>query len=168
MNAFDIFIIVLFIVAVLYGYRKGIIVQIGSLGGVLAGIICCHLFNDALTSLINPLIAEVESLKSVEYAGFVIANVLLFLAGFLLMGLVAGALKKLVHALCLGIFDNVAGAIFSVFAWFLALSLLLNVWQAFSPDKSILNSSIINHDKSATPVMNLAPAMLVGDTAEQR
>ena len=46
MTKLDIVILVIFVVSVVLGFRKGLIVQAGSLGGLLLGVLLCHIGSD--------------------------------------------------------------------------------------------------------------------------
>ena len=48
MSIIDIVIVVVFVGAIIYGLYKGIISQLGSLGGIILGIIACRIFGDSV------------------------------------------------------------------------------------------------------------------------
>lgn len=52
MSIIDIIILVVFIGAAVYGWWRGMIVQIGSLAGVLLGILLCRLFGDGFSGFL--------------------------------------------------------------------------------------------------------------------
>lgn len=165
MNTLDIIILIVFAVSILYGLRRGVIAQLGSVGGVIVGVIACRAFGDSAAIVTGRLLGSATDTSC--YVNSVIANVALFIAGFLLTRLIAKMLKGIVHALCLGIIDRIAGALFSLFAWFLAFSIALNLWQVITPDKDITTSSKLSDGKAAKAIIDLAPKLLGGETAAQ-
>lgn len=165
MSAIDILIIIVFIGAVIYGYWKGVIVQIGSLAGILLGILACRLFGPWLTEVFGGATGGSDSID-MGYINSVIANVILFLLGFISAKLVARLIKTVTTAVKLSLVDKLLGVIFCMFEWFLVLSILLNVWQVLRPGIDITSSSTLGKGRAAQAVMDIAPAVLGTETAK--
>lgn len=165
MSTFDIVILIVFAASILYGLKRGIIAQLGSVGGILVGIVACHLFGDYAAATLGELIGN-DSVSAC-YVNSVIANVLLFIIGYILTRVIAKLLHTAVHAALLGTIDRIAGAIFSLFAWFLIFSILLNVWQVLAPSTDITANSRISDGKAARAIIDLAPNVLGGQTTCQ-
>lgn len=165
MSTLDIVILIIFAASILYGLKRGVIAQLGSVGGILAGIVACHLFGDSAAALTGRLLGTESA--SACYVNSVMANVTLFIAGYLLTRLIAKLLHAVVHAVFLGIIDRIAGALFSIFSWFLIFSIALNVWQVLTPSTDIAASSRLSDGKAARAIIDLAPNVLGGQTARQ-
>ena len=163
MSAIDILIILIFVVSIVFGLKRGFISQLGSVGGVLVGIVACQLFADELASVF----AGSNPDKNDLYVSGVFASVLLFIVGFIAARLVAGLVKTVAKTLHLTVFDRIAGAIFSLFEWFLIFSLLLNIWQAFRPDIDITSKSSLADGRAAKAVVDFAPKMLGSELYEE-
>ena len=159
MAALDILILLIFIVSVVYGLRRGVITQLGSVGGVIVGIIACRLFSGSVTHLFAGSNPDANDL----YVSGVFASVLLFIVGFIAARLVAGLIKTVTHSLHLTVIDRIAGALFSLFEWFLIFS-LLNIWQAFRPDIDITSNSRLAEGRAARAVVDFAPKVLGSET----
>ncbi|MDE6085781.1 MAG: CvpA family protein [Muribaculaceae bacterium] len=164
MTAIDIIIIVVFFGAVIYGYWKGVIVQLGSLAGILLGILACRLFGPWLTEVLGGATGSSDAID-MGYINGIIANVILFILGFLCAKLVARLVKTVTTAVKLSIVDKLLGVIFCLFEWFLVLSILLNVWQVLRPGVNVAASSTLGRGRAARAVMDLAPAVLGTQTA---
>lgn len=164
MSAIDILIILIFISAVIYGYWKGVIVQLGSVAGILLGILACRLFGPWLTDVFGGATGSSDTLD-MGYINSVIANVILFLLGFIAAKLVAKLVKTVTTAVKLSIVDKLAGVVFCLFEWFLVFSILLNVWQVLRPGSDITSSSTLGGGRAARVVLNLAPTVLGSSTA---
>ena len=164
MSAIDILISIVFIGAVIYGYWKGVIVQIGSLAGILLGILACRLFGPWLTDLLGGATGASQSID-IGYINSVVANVILFLLGFISAKLTARLIKTVTTAVKLSLIDKLLGVIFCLFEWFLILSILLNVWQVLRPGTDITSSSTLGNGRAADVVMDIAPAVLGTETA---
>lgn len=165
MSTLDIVILIIFAASILYGLKRGIIAQLGSVGGILVGITACHLFGDHAAATVGGLLGDDSA--SARYVDSVIANVLLFIIGYILTRVIAKLLHTVAHAAFLGIIDRIAGAIFSLFAWFLIFSILLNVWQVLTPSDDLAAKSRISDGKAARAIIDLAPRVLGGQTARQ-
>lgn len=160
MTAIDILILLIFIVSIAYGLRRGFITQLGSVGGVLVGILACRLFSDTVTDFFAGSDPDANDL----YVSGVFACVLLFIVGYIAARLVARLVKTVTNSLHLTVFDRVAGALFSLFEWFLVFSLLLNIWQAFRPDIDITSGSRLAGGRAAKAVVDFAPKVLGSET----
>ena len=160
MSIIDIIILIVFVGAVIYGLYKGVIAQLGSLGGVLLGIFACRLFGDYATGFVASILPEMSSNpETVAYINSIVGNVLLFLVVFLLVFSIAKLMRQITHAMCLGLFDRVVGAVFCVFKWFLVFSIALNLWIAFFPDMNITNTSTIADGVVIKTILDLAPTL---------
>lgn len=166
MSFIDIVILVIFAGAVIYGFYRGVIAQIGSVAAVIVGIIACRIFGDAATELTATLLPEITSNPdTARYACSVIGNVVLFLLVYLTVKLLASLIKKVANALLLGFVDKIIGAVFCIFKWFLVASLVLNVWCLVFPDSNLVKSSTIAGGKAIEAILELAPALLGSLTA---
>lgn len=162
MSAIDIFIVIVLAVALIYGLRKGIIKQLGSLLGIAMGILACRLFGGVLSDYFvgqNPDSTDL-------YISGIFTNIILFAAGFLLTLLIVKALRKVTDSVGLSFFDRLGGAVFSVFEWFFILSLIFNFWQALRPGTDITESSEMLDGVPAKVIMDLAPVVIGSRTAQ--
>ena len=154
MTTLDIVLIIVFVVSVVLGFRKGIIVQAGSLGGIIFGVVLCHFFGDRCAMLLA------GAGETPGYVDCVLANIIVFVAGYLSVKAVAHFCKELTHALALGGLDRIGGAVFSLFQWMLVLSIVLNLWQMVKPSANFAAHSTLGNGHAIEAVMGLAPAML--------
>ena len=160
MSIIDIVIVVVFVGAIIYGLYKGIISQLGSLGGIILGIIACRIFGDSVAGLISDIFPAIsDNAQTAAFANSVIANVLVFIIAYFLVKIAAKAIKSLTHALCLGFIDRILGAIFGLFKWCLVLSIVLNLWLVISPNSQIVSGSSIAGGMAAKTILDLAPTL---------
>jgi len=163
MTAIDVLMILIFIVSIIYGLRRGVITQLGSVGGVIVGIVACRLFSGALTRFFAGDTPDANDM----YVCGVFADVLLFIVGYISARLVASLIRSVTRTLRLTVLDRVAGAMFSLFEWFLIFSLLLNIWQAFRPDIDVTAGSRIAGGRAASALKDLAPKVLGSETFKE-
>lgn len=164
MSTIDILILIIFVAAAAYGWWRGVIVQMGSLAGVLLGILLCRLFGDDFARILINLFTDGSASSDTRYVTGVVANVILFILGFIAAKLVAKLIKAVTQAARLSLIDKLCGVVFSLFEWFLIFSILLNIWQAFRPHSPIISDSSLGGGRAAHAIMNLAPNVLGNET----
>ncbi len=158
MSTIDIIILIVFVVAIVYGLYKGVIAQLGSLGGIILGIVACRLFSGGFARLLGTILPNMASDASTSaYINNIIANVIIFVLVYVLAVLLAKLLKKITHALMLGVFDRILGAIFGLFKCFLVFSIVVNVWIAFDSDAKFVQNSKLVNGVAAKAIVDLAP-----------
>lgn len=153
MTALDVIILTVFIGSAVYGFYRGVIVQVGAVAAVLFAVFLCRIAGD-------PLARMIASPGAVSVFDTVLAKVLLFVAGYFSVRAVAALFKKATHALALGGLDRLAGAVFCVFQWMLVLSLLLNLWLVIKPEPPLSELSTLANGHAAATVVRFAPAVL--------
>ncbi len=163
MNAADIVVVAVALIAIVKGFNRGLILQLGSLLAIIVAIVCCRLFSTAVADFFNGLSsAGDESPGSHLYLNTVIAYILVFVIAYFLAKSVSFFLKKLVHGVHLGIFDRLGGALINAFKWLLALSLAFNLWCAVFPDSEAIKSSAV----TGKWVLGFAPEILSSQMAK--
>lgn len=160
MTVLDIVIIVVFLASAIYGLKKGIVVQVGAIAGVVFGIIACRVFGDPVAEYLKTILPlEGASPELAHYVVSVIAYVTLFVFGYVLIRIIASMIKKVAHAAFMGTIDRILGALFSIFQWMLIMSLVLNVWQMFLHSRTVVSYSTLGGGRVAQAIMDLAPLL---------
>lgn len=167
MGIIDIVILVIIIAGFIIGYTSGIIKQITSICAIVVGIIACHLFGDWATGVLVEIVPETANWPAPEYTTCAIANIILFLIIFLGIKVVGAMFKSAVTKLHLGLFDRLAGGLFSVFKYLLIASIVLNVAFVIVPGCSMFTRSHSSGNILSRITMNLAPALLGVDNLPQ-
>ena len=126
-------------IGLFWGYRKGIVRQIGSLVAVFVALVVSRIFGDDFTAFIAPLIGASDSPENsfcaVPLASFV-AHVLLFIIVWFAVGLLARTLHELIKVVGLGCINSIAGALFMGFKVALIAGILVNLWAVFGDEAS--------------------------------
>lgn len=160
MSVIDIIILIVFVGAIIYGLYKGVIAQLGSLGGIILGILACRLFGDYATEVMSNILPVMTSdAETTAYVNSIIGNALLFIIVYVLASLIAKLMRKITHALCLGLIDRLIGAVFCIFKWFFVFSIVLNLWQVFLPESNIIKMSTLANGIAIQTIMDLAPTL---------
>ncbi len=162
MTTIDIIIIGLFIVTAIAGYRRGVIRQIGTVAGVVAGIAACRCLSGDFARWLEArdffqmMIGNAPELVA-EHAAGVLSSTLLFVGAYIAVQIVMGMVRGVAHGVALGFVDCCLGMMTSVFVGFLVLSIILNICQAFKQGGSVIDKSTLADGKVAEAVLNLAP-----------
>lgn len=159
MALIDIIILIVFAVAVIVGFRKGFIVQIGSFAAIIVAIIACRLFGAQVSDLILSCFDETPSVWQ-RYSASALAYCGVYIVVYYAIVLIAKACRHAAKALMLGPVDRIGGALLSVFKWFMALSVAANLYIALFPGSNWLASSRLCGGKAATSIVGLAPRVL--------
>lgn len=165
MAAIDILILIVFVGAVIYGFRRGIIRQLGAFAALFAAVLACRCFGDAATDIMLSLTggdaeASSEAAATVDYSAGVLGNVALFLMVYVVVKLLAGGLRTVAKALFMGPIDSVLGAVFTILEWMMGLSLALNLWTAIFPESALMKASELGNGLALKSIMDLGPWML--------
>ena len=165
MSSLDFILLVIVAVLAIYGYYKGVVSQIGSLVGIIIGIILCRVFAEDLTQFMNGVFLDSTSTKeSSMFLNSVIAQVVLFMLGFFGALFISKLLSLTLDTIKLGKVNNILGSIFGVVQGVIILSLALNLWVAVFPNSEIVTDSSNFVDEA---LINLAPDVLGSDTAQE-
>lgn len=131
MTPFNMFLLLVVVVAAALGFRSGIIKQAGAIAAIIIGIIVCRMFGNQATAWVQNIVTADNTSPLVTS---VLAYAGLFIITYFVVTLLAGFLHRVVHAVHLGAVDRLCGAAFKVLLWCFVLSIALNVWAAFVPE----------------------------------
>lgn len=160
MSILDILILVVLFGGLAYGFHKGLVTQLGSLGGVILGVIVCQLLGTSVADF-------AQQLFSPSYTTRVVSVILLFIIVYVAVRLIARLINTVFKTLHLKVFDRIAGALFVAFKWMLVLSFLLNLYATFFSAGNIQAKSSLANGNVIQAVLDIAPNTLgwVRDTA---
>jgi membrane protein required for colicin V production len=134
MNLFDWFLLAMLAYSIVMAFVRGIIVELFSLGGLIAGILLASWNYQHLAGLLerlitNPAIAQI------------VAFLLIAIGVMILSTLVGRALNRTAHAIGLGFFDRVLGAVFGFARGCLFGVAILMACAAFLPHSAWIANS---------------------------
>ena len=160
MSILDILILIVLFGGLAYGFHKGLVSQLGSLSGVIIGVIVCQLIGGTVADF-------AQQVFSPSYTTRVVSVILLFIIVYVAVRLVAKLINKVFKVLHLKALDRIAGALFVAFKWMLVLSFLLNLYATFFTAGNIQAESSLANGNVIQAVLDLAPNTLgwVRDTA---
>ncbi|MFI3239271.1 MAG: CvpA family protein [Bacteroidales bacterium] len=133
MGTIDVIILVIIGIGLVRGGIMGLIKQLGSLVGIILGVIGCNIYGGQMTSLMS---GWFPSLLEMNYGSTIVSmlsHTLLFVIIYWALTLIALLLRSVTNALALGLFDKILGAVLCAFKYLLALSIILNIWMMLFP-----------------------------------
>lgn len=128
MSILDLVILIVAAVALITGAMKGFVRQIGTIVGLVAGILACRIFGSDAVSYCVPSESEHHSLLTA------LVYMLLFVVVFVGIGLIARLLHSVLSALKMGFINRASGALFRLVLWIVFLSLAVNVYLGICPE----------------------------------
>ncbi|MCX6272497.1 MAG: CvpA family protein [Bacteroidetes bacterium] len=140
--------------AAIRGFNKGLILELATLVGLVAGLWAGIHFSGFAADLLRDTFNIKE--KYLTILSFSVVFVLVILAVISLGKL----LEKSAEALSMGFFNKLAGALFSVLKTALILSFILFIINGFMPGHEIISKSRKEKSFLYGPVSSLAPLLL--------
>ena len=132
MNYVDFTILLIAVVGFLYGLIKGVIRQVGSLGGFIAGIVVARFFGSSFSALLREMFDLPEGVSRV------IAYSLLFLIVYIICVQLMRLIHHITHHVALGWLDRLAGALFGAVKYLVILSIVLNLVHIIDPKGKLI------------------------------
>lgn len=144
MNTTDIIILVILAIALIKGFKDGLIKQIGGILGLILGIYLAYKFSDLLSEWLHQWINATEYIvKAISFSLIVIGVVLC-------MSLLGKLLETLIKITTLGWINRLLGVIFSLFGAVLIIGVLVSLlsyvndtWFSIVPKDQFSDSKLI-------------------------
>jgi membrane protein required for colicin V production len=155
MNLYDIIILIVALLGLIDGLRKGLIQTIGAIAGVICGIFAAKALSYLLTPYISQLF-ESANPKVLQVVSFIV----LFVLTVILFHFVALLLSKLVKMVMLGWLNRIAGGLFAVVLYLFVLSIVANVFDYFNKGESSFHREKSSTSRFYGPLSDLAPKVL--------
>lgn len=149
-NAIDLIVYLILALAVWSGWRRGFILQLCSLAGVVAGIWLASRFGAEVGAWLD----FDEQVRTP--GGFVVV----LLATLLVVTILGYALRKLFHFAGFGLPDSLLGAAVSVVKYLLLLSVLFSAFDRLNEDHALAKAQTIEQSRLYKPIMHLSEALL--------
>lgn len=150
MNIIDLIIVVCVIAGCIWGFRDGVIRQLGSLAGIIIAIFLAKGFGHEAAQLLN------IGGNNANFWGFVIVLIL----SLLLAAMLTNLLRKIVSVVGLGILDRLAGAALGGLKFILILSLTLLIVDFANKWTEIVDSKYISTSKLYAPTISVTQYIL--------
>ncbi len=145
-NFFDVVTLLVGLWAVIAGWRRGVILQLGSLAGILLSLYLASRYGTEAGQLLH--LGE----SWVSVGGFILVA-LVTLIGVALIGRLA---RKLFRFAGLGVIDILLGILISLLKWLLLLSAIYTAFGALNRTLNLVETSALERSRTFGPVCRVA------------
>jgi membrane protein required for colicin V production len=134
MNLFDWFLLAILAWSIIMAFMRGFILELFSIGGLIAGILIASWNYNHIAELLERLITTPATAQ-------IIAFLLIIIGVMVLSTLLGKALNRTAHAIGLGFFDRLLGAVFGLTRGCLFGVAILMAIAAFRPHSTWVENS---------------------------
>jgi membrane protein required for colicin V production len=134
MNLFDWFLLAILVWSIIMAFMRGIILELFSIGGLITGILIASWNYTHIAELLERLIKTPATAQ-------IIAFLLIIIGVMVLSTLLGKALNRTAHAIGLGFFDRLLGAVFGLARGCLFGVAILMAVAAFRPHSTWVENS---------------------------
>jgi len=154
MNFIDIFLGIILVIAIIRGFRNGLIIELASLASLILGIWGAVKFSDWFASFIS----RTTGFKS-DYTSL-IAFVIIFIGIVILIHVLAKLLDKVANAIALGFINRLAGIVFSLLKTSIILCVLILLINNVDENFHFLPAQQKPESKLYHPMKKVVPTLL--------
>lgn len=153
--------------AILTGYRRGFLRQIGNLVAVVVGIIVVRIFSAEFSPQVDGFVPGFISGFNRPFLVMTLTCMLLFFLVYSILALACISLGKMMRVVPGNIINSIGGALFKLFQWLLFISLAYNLLADLSPAGDLTRSSRLHDGNIIEGVIKLSPALMGFPDAEE-
>lgn len=153
MNYIDFIIVLVALIGALYGLIKGVLRQLGSLGGFVVGVLVSRLFGGSFASLLQQMFDLPAGVSRIA------AYSLLFLLVYLICLQLMRLIHHITHQVALGWLDRLVGGLFGALKYLVIFSILLNLVHIIDPKMRMLSAREVSSSHLYGYALRIAPAL---------
>ncbi len=154
MNYLDIILAIPLALGAIRGFRKGFILEVASLAGLIVGIFLAVLISDIIGLIIDGLLDV--NIMTIKIISFIIIFIVVLMAVYLLGKIVERLFKMILP----NIFNRIAGIFSGFVKTAFILSILLIFVNMLNANLEFLSETKRNNSLLYNPVSNFAPSLL--------
>lgn len=147
----DIIILIPLIFALIKGFRKGLILELATLAGLILGIYAAKEFSQPVSDWLNALF-DIQNSLLVFGLTFAIVLIGLYFLGKLL--------EKLIKLVAMGWLNKIGGAVFSLAKWGAIISVILLIVDKVNDSYTLIENENLNKSVLYKPVKDFTPTIL--------
>ncbi len=137
----------------LEGFKRGLFQEIAGCIGLFAGFFMAVCLDKPLANMLTHVVGI-----HAPWAG-ILGFVIPFVCTIALIQAAAGFMSHVFKHLSLGWLNRTAGGAFALLKSIVVLSILLNIYELFDQDRSLVGADRIAHSRLYVPILNAAPAL---------
>ncbi|MCH5228584.1 MAG: CvpA family protein [Muribaculaceae bacterium] len=154
------------LVSVTTGFRRGITMQLASVLGLAFGAVASRILTLEMSQTFQWGMHLSQAEEFTDFTSNLVWASLIYTVVFWIFHITAPILKSALSIFSIGIFNRLLGAFFSLFANLLWLSIVLNLLLCINPESGLLRYESANDGNLVAAVMEITPAVLGCNGAE--
>ena len=158
--AYFIIVVIIGVWAVLTGFRKGLVRQIGAVLGVAFGIVAARTLSPEFIGIVNGWLPKSLNGFNRSFVCLTLTSGLIFLVAYGIVSVCSLPLNKMMKMIPVGILGSIGGSLFRLFQYLLFLSLFYNLLADLNPSSSLTRASSMHDGNILEGVMKIAPPIL--------
>ncbi|MCM1029072.1 MAG: CvpA family protein [Alloprevotella sp.] len=130
---------IVLIAAVIVGWHKGAIRQVGSVAAVVGALVVCRTLGPLAVPLVGSWLGVDDPSQGSfsDYSATMLAYAALFMLTWLIVWLLTRMLHQAIRLVHLGVIDKIGGALFLLAKWALVASMAMNLLKVVQPDAAV-------------------------------
>ncbi len=152
-NLLDIIFLIPLLLFAYNGFKKGIVIEVASLGALILGLYFAFYFSSFAADLLDNWFAI-----DAKYMA-AIAFIVTFIVVVLVVVSVGKLLEKVIDILLLGFFNKLAGAVFGILKGALILSILIFIINYFDQSRRVFDKEVCAKSIFYEPIESIAPEL---------
>lgn len=157
---YHLIVIAVAVLAILTGYRKGFLRQLGALLAVAFGIVVARLVAaDGMVYADDVVPGSISGFKRSFFVQTLTCGIV-YLIVESLVEMITFPVGKMMKVFGSGVLDSIGGSVFRLFKYLMVVSILYNLIADFNPSGSLTRSSRQHDGNVVEGVMKIAPAIL--------
>ena len=159
--------VIVAVAAIIYGFWRGITGQIAFVLGFAFGIVASRVFTPMLLPYFTPRVSFMVEPYYCDFAAQAFCATSIYIVVFLLFSLTNKIFNGALSVFEVGMFNRLVGAFFSLTACLLGLSIFFTLLLCVNPDCGLLNYEKSGDGNMAAAVMDITPALLGCEGADE-
>lgn len=157
---YHIIVIVVAVLAIVKGFRRGFTGQVSGILGFAFGAVCAHIFGCDAADIYRELFPGIRVRPGSGFIYSVLGAVTVYVIVFYTFKMLTAVLRRAMDIFEIGMLDSLFGAAFSLLKYLLVLSVVYNLILCVNPSSPLMKYSNADDGNIVEGVMLLAPACL--------
>ncbi|MAO33103.1 MAG: hypothetical protein CL824_06315 [Crocinitomicaceae bacterium] len=152
---FDVLVLCIFTYGSIIGFRRGLIVELGSLISLFTGLVGVFKYSSNLSYLINSIF------NWPSFASYIISSIIIFFSISYTISMFAKLITKAIKISVLSLFNRISGLIFGILKYLLILSFIIFIInEVFFMEFYSNNDNQIQSSVTYDPLLRLAELII--------
>ena len=157
---FHIIAIIVAVLGVVRGYRRGLTGMVTSVFGLAFGVVCAHIFCDGAAEVVTDVLPSGLADRSGYYLTSNIGAGVVYLLIYYIFRSITKVIRQALESDGSGLLNSLTGAFFCVSNYLLMLSIAYNVGVGLNPSSQLMRHGRADDGNIIEAVMWIAPAAL--------